>query len=108
MKKIDHQQIARLLTQSSEQLDEQVLSGLKQARTLALSKQRTTVPVFSLSTVGHRALMPHTTSQWVAVAILFALIVIGAAGYWQDTQIPQDIDILTDELPIELFVDQHE
>ena len=105
---LNHQHIARLLTRSTEQLDDQIVSALSQARTVALQKQRVHEPVFSLSAVGHRAhgLMPHSTHQWVAVTILLAAIVVGVAGYWQNTQVPQDIDILTDDLPIEVFVDQ--
>lgn len=105
---IDHQHIAKLLTQSTEQLDQDIVSALRQARTVALQKQRIHEPAFSLSAIGHRALMPHTTSQWVATAILLAAIIVGAIGYWQNAQIPVDIEILTDDLPIEVFVDQHE
>lgn len=108
MKKINHQQVADLLTQSSRQLDERITTSLRDARTLALQKQRVAQPVFSLSAIGHRAhhLVPHTTHQRVALAILLAAV-IGVAGYWQNAQTPQDdIDILTDELPIEVFVDQ--
>ncbi|MCX7193632.1 MAG: DUF3619 family protein [Proteobacteria bacterium] len=106
--KLDHQQIAKLLTQGSEQLDAQILSSLREARILALHKQRVAEPVFSLSAIGHRAHMPHTPQQWVATTILLAAIAVGAFGYWQNSQVPVDIDILTDELPIEVFVDQHE
>lgn len=106
--KVDHQYIAGLLTRSTEQLDEQILSALRNARTVALQKQRVHEPVFSLSAIGHRAhsLMPHSTNQWVAAAILFAAVLVGVAGYWQNSQVPQDMDILTDDLPIEVFVDQ--
>jgi Protein of unknown function (DUF3619) len=107
-KKVDHQHIAGLLTRSTEQLDEQILSALRNARTVALQKQRLHEPVFSLSAIGHRAhsLMPHSTNQWVAAAILLAAVLVGVAGYWQNSQVPQDMDILTDDLPIEVFVDQ--
>lgn len=106
--KVDHQHIAKLLTRSTEQLDEQILSALRNARTVALQKQRLHEPVFSLSAIGHRAhnMMPHSTNQWVAAAILFAAVLVGVAGYWQNSQVPQDMDILTDDLPIEVFVDQ--
>lgn len=105
---LNHPQIAKLLTCSTDQLDDNVVSALRQARSDALQKQRLHAPVFSLSTVGHRALMPHTTSQWIATTILFAAIAVGAIGYWQNSQVPVDIEILTDDLPIEVFVDQHE
>ncbi len=105
---INHQHIAKLLTHGTEQLDQDIVSALRQARTVALQKQRIHEPVFSLSAIGHRAHIPHTTSQWVATGILLAAIIVGAIGYWQNTQVPVDLEILTDDLPIEVFVDQHE
>ncbi|HCI53721.1 MAG TPA: hypothetical protein DE312_10485 [Gallionella sp.] len=107
---INHQHIAKLLSSSTDQLDDSVLSALRQAHTVALDKQRVAEPVFSLSTIGHRAhhLMPHSTHQWIATSIILAAILIGAIGYWQDAQMPVDMEILTDDLPIEVFVDQHE
>ncbi len=105
---INHQHIARLLTHSTEQLDGNVVSALQQARAVALQRQRVHAPAFSLSAIGHHAHMPHTPSQWVATAILLAAIAVGAIGYWQNAQVPVDIEILTDDLPIEVFVDQHE
>ncbi|MFA6970233.1 MAG: DUF3619 family protein [Gallionella sp.] len=107
---INHQHIARLLTRSTEQLDEDIVSALRQARTVALQKQRIHEPVFSLSAIGHRAhhLMPHSPHQWLAATILLAAIVVGAIGYWQNAQVPVDIEILTDDMPIDVFVDKHE
>ncbi|MEI7455544.1 MAG: DUF3619 family protein [Nitrosomonadales bacterium] len=107
---LNQQHIIRLLNSSTDQLDDSVLSALREARTVALEKQRVAEPVFSLSAIGHRAhhLMPHSTHQWVATTIILAAILIGAIGYWQDTPMPLDMEILTDDLPIEVFVDQHE
>ena len=106
---IDHGRVAHLLTKSSEQLDDQIVSSLHRASATALQRQRAHQHAFSLSTIGHRAhnLMPHSTHQWVAATIILAAIVVSLAGYWQQAQDKHnlDIDILTDELPIELFVD---
>lgn len=105
---LNPQQLTKLLTRSTEQMDARILSSLSEVRTLALQKQRQTAPVFSLSAAGHRAhhLMPHSPQQWVATGILIAALVAGIAGYWQSIQAPLDLDILTDDLPIEVFVDQ--
>jgi len=103
---IKHRQIAQLLTKSCDQLDEQVLSQLRQARSIALQKQSVHAPVFLLSTAGHRAHLPHTPQQWMATAVLLAVIAIGAYGYWQHSQVPVDLEILTDAMPIDAFVDQ--
>jgi hypothetical protein len=105
---IDPLHITRLLTRGTEQLDPQILSSLSRARALALQKQLRRAPVFSLSTIGHRTHLPHTPQQWVATVLLLAAIVIGAIGYWQTSQVPVDLEILTDDLPIEVFIDQHE
>lgn len=104
---LNPQQVAKLLTRGTEHMDGQILSALGRSRVLALQKQRQTAPVFTLSVIGHRAhnLIPHTTQQWVATAILMAAIIVGGIGYLQNDQTPEDIDILTDELPIEVFVD---
>lgn len=106
---LNHKKIAELLTYSSGQLDDKTLASLREARTAALQKQRVHEPVFSLAAAGHRAhhMVPHTPHQWVAFVILIAALAAGVAGYLQNSQAPlDDIDILTDELPIEVFVDQ--
>lgn len=106
--KFDHQQIARLLTRGTEQMDGEIASALNRASAIALQKQRVHEPVFSLHAIGHRAhnLIPHSRPQWFATVVLLATIAIGVANYWQTTQVPLDIDILTDDLPIEVFVDK--
>lgn len=107
---VNHQRIAKLLTHSTDQLDEKIVSALRCARAVALQKQRVHEPVFSLSTIGHRAhnLLPHSTQQWVATTILLVAIIVGAVGYWKNSQVPVDLAILTGDMPLEVFVDQHE
>lgn len=107
--------IAQLLTQSTRQMDGRTLSALCKARHIALERQSAHAPVFAhahASTSGspdwtHR-LMPHTAHQWIAAGLLVAAIASGA-GYWHHAQEQQisdlDVAILTDELPIEVFVD---
>ena len=108
--RIDHREIAGLLSRSADQLDDSVVSALRQARSVALQKQRVHEPVFSLNAIGHRAhnLMPHSAHQWVAATIVLAAIVFGMANYWQNGQDRQNLDIaiLTDDLPIDVFVDK--
>lgn len=109
---VNHQKISMLLTRGAEQLDEGILSALRDARTLALQKQRVFEPVFSLNTIGHRAhnLIPHSAPQWVITAIFVAAVVFGITDYWHNTQDHQgsqlDIEILTSDLPIDVFVDK--
>ncbi len=103
---LNHTQIAQLLTKSCEQMDEKTVSALRKARTVALQRQRVHEPVFSLSVAAHRAHLPHTPSQWMATAVLLAAIAVGAYGYWQNSQVPVDLEILTDAMPIDVFVDK--
>jgi len=107
---INHRRIAELLNRSAGQLDPQIVASLHQASAAALQKQGAHQHAFSLSTIGHRAhkIMPHSANQWLATTVLLAAIAFSIADYLQQSpdQHNLDIDILTDELPIEVFVDQ--
>lgn len=102
--------IAKLLTIAAQQLDDRTVTALRQARNVALERQSLSRPVFSLST-GHGMhwLMPHSVNQWAAMVILLVATVVGGLNYWQHTQehelVHLDIAILTDDLPLEVFVD---
>jgi hypothetical protein len=104
------ERIAQLLTRASRQLDANTASALHRARNAALCKQSQSKQVFALST-GHgmRWPMPHSTHQWLATIILLAAILLGALGYWQHAHENDlsslDAAILTDDLPLEVFVD---
>jgi len=107
--KFDPIKIANLLTQGTQQLDTNTLSALTDARNNALKKLLMRSPVFTLSTgCWTHVLMPHSAQRWLAAGMLVAILVF-MAGYWQHTQEQQiseiDVAILTDELPIEVFVD---
>lgn len=106
---LDPGKIARLLTQGSRQLDANTMSALADARRNALKKQSVHAPVFTLSTGRWtHSLIPHSAQQWMSAALLVAILA-AAAGYWQhahEQQISElDVAILTDDLPIEVFVD---
>lgn len=102
------ERIARLLTRAAQQLDDDTVAALRRARNVALQRQSLSRPVFALST-GHsiRWLMPHSTQQWVAAIILFVAILFGGLSYWQHENDLSHLDtaILTDDLPLEVFVD---
>ena len=107
--KLDSGKIAQLLTQSSRQLDTSTLSALADARHNALKRHRVCAPAVALSTGRWtHNLIPHSGQQWLVTGLLVAIFVF-ATGYWQHTQEQQiselDVAILTDELPIEVFVD---
>jgi len=107
---IDPKRIAQLLTQGSQQLDEKTLSSLAKARRNALAKRVAYAPAFEL-TSGRWSdnLIPHTTIQWLATGFLAALLVVAGTNFWQHSEEQQiselDVAILTDEMPLEVFVD---
>jgi hypothetical protein len=106
---LDPRKIAQLLTLSTRQLDEPTLSALVNARQNALKRQSVRAPAFVLNT-GHgtHSLIPNSIQQWVIAALFVATIVVGTS-FWHNIQEQQidelDVAILTDELPIEVFVD---
>jgi len=107
--KLDPGKIVNLLTQGARQLDTATLSVLADARRNALKRQSVHAPLFALN-AGRwtHNLIPHSAQQWLATGLLVAVFVF-AAGYWhhaQEQQISElDVAILTDDLPIEVFVD---
>lgn len=58
---------------------------------------------------GIRWLTPHSTHQWIATIILLVAVLFGGLNYWhhmKESELGQlDTAILTDELPLEVFVD---
>ena len=107
--RLDPNKIARLLTISTRQLNEATLSALANARRNALQRKSAHSPVYTLTTGRWtHSLIPHSARQWMATGLLAAMLVVGT-GYWHHAQEQQisdlDVAILTDELPIEAFVD---
>ncbi len=112
--KLDPKKITRLLDQSTRQLDDNVLSALQQSRAQALQRQSAPEQVlgfterFAASGWAH---LPHPRSarQWVTICLLALVLASGANLWWQhyhEQQIQElDVSILTDELPLDLFVD---
>jgi hypothetical protein len=108
-KNIDPSKIAELLTLSARQLDEATLSALVNARQNALQRQSVRAPAFVLDTGRWtHSLIPHSIQQWALAGLLVAIVIVGTS-YWHQVQEQQidelDVAILTDDLPIEAFVD---
>ena len=102
------ERIAQLLTRAAQQLDDDTVTALRRARNVALGKQSLSRPVFALSTAHNiRWLMPHSAHQWMVAIILFVAILFGGVSYWQHENDMSHLDaaILTDDLPLEVFVD---
>lgn len=106
---INPEKIVQLLTQSTRQLDSCTLSALSNARQKALQRQTVRAPVFTFATSRWaHMLLPFTNHQWLSAGLLAAMLFFGT-GYWHHVQEQQmdelDVAILTDDLPIEVFVD---
>lgn len=113
-RQLDPQKIARFLTQGIKQLDEATLSALMDARQNALKRHSVRASAFTLVPASpdnggwFHKLMPHPAQRWIAAGLLVAALAAGT-GYWkhmEEQQIDElDVAILTDDLPIEVFVD---
>ncbi|HEY0666361.1 MAG TPA: DUF3619 family protein [Gallionella sp.] len=102
--------IAKLLSRAAGELDAGTLAALQRAHNIALARQSLHKPVLSLGTAhGIHWPVPHSTSKWkYAATILLAAALVSVASYWhheRDTS-HLDIAILTDDLPMEIFVDR--
>ncbi|OGS86146.1 MAG: hypothetical protein A2061_00020 [Gallionellales bacterium GWA2_59_43] len=104
------ERITGLLTLATEQLDNDTVEALRRARHTALNRQVVHAPTFALdSRHGLHWPIPHTPRQWAAAALLIA-VVAGSTGYWQHLRKHEmmahlDIAILTDDMPLEVFID---
>lgn len=108
--KLNPKRIAQLLNQGTWQMDAGVLAALSDARQKALQRQSARAPVFTLATGRWtHFLASFTAHQWVSAGLLAAMLIIGSGYYWHHTHEQQiadlDVAILTDDLPIEVFVD---
>ncbi|HSM97742.1 MAG TPA: DUF3619 family protein [Gallionella sp.] len=112
---LDPRKIAELLTQGTRQLDAATISALVVARQNALKRQSARAPVFAPASVSPQdlarwtdKLAPHSAQAWIAALLLVAILATGTS-FWQSAQEQQigelDVAILTDDLPIEVFVD---
>jgi Protein of unknown function (DUF3619) len=109
---LDLKTIKALLNQSAEKLNPSVLNQLQYAREQAL-QPRTVHQTHRIlaGVMGGWSAYFHTYQkmQWVAVGLLMASIFSGAT-YWQHSLAHHDNDevdiaILTDELPVDVYVD---
>lgn len=107
--KLSPEQIKQLLNRSLTRIDQPALARLRDAREQALARYdaRRTTPAFALAGYWHAA-SSHRKSNYLAVAVLIAALLFGGITYWHHEHhdvSEVDIAILTDDLPIEMYVD---
>lgn len=103
--------IAELLTIATRELDTGTVDGLRRARNIALARQSLRKPVLALRSVhGVHWPIPHSATQWAYAIILLGAILVSVTSYWHHAREHEmshlDIAILTDDLPMEIFVDR--
>jgi hypothetical protein len=112
--KLNTESIRQLLNRSSTRLDPSTLERLRDARMQALAHYDAlnTAPIFvlrgALTGTGHLS-SSHRSHYYWAFAVLLAAFLFSGALYWQHvTELDNsevDIAILTDDLPIDAYVD---
>lgn len=107
------EKIKQLLNRSVADIKPSTLERLREARTQALARYdaRNTAPAYAWA--GHAAKSGHShwhKAYYWAGAILIAACLFGGAAYWHHTTTEHDtsavdIAILTDDLPMHIYVD---
>ena len=108
------ERIKQLLNRSLAQLDQPTLARLHAARLQAMNRHEArsaTLPLFAWTgehIIWHASAHRHRIYYWMG-AILLAASLFSGIAYWQQTMDNDtgdvDIAILTDDLPIQYYVD---
>jgi len=114
---LDPKKITAHLTQGIRHFNPKTAGALQQVRERALENKLAHKPVLALETGDTHHWLPHSTEQWLALTIFVIVILVGSINYWhhsshQVTSSPfdiasaqLDIAILTDNLPMQVFID---
>jgi len=111
--KLDSNAIRQMLNRSAARLDQPALARLREARELALARYdaRQAAPAFAWADTGSHGFTGglRTGYYYLASAILLAAFLFSLANLGQHAlehdESEVDIAILTDEMPIDVFVD---
>lgn len=107
--KLNTAEIGNLLDQSAGQLQQGTLHSLRAARRQALQHQRVSasIRVNRDGTLHGHMHLPQRALKWIAAAVVATLLAINLT-YWNaasETDYSHiDIAILTDDLPVDMFV----
>ena len=112
-KTLKTREIGRLLDRSADLLDQTTLDKLQSARRTALKYQQKTQPAPVLAWLAEHGLIHHHSfgHKYVGfgMAMLLAAVLFGGTAYWQyageHDHADIDIAILTDDLPVDMYVE---
>lgn len=108
--KLTTKEVGSLLNRAARQLDRSTLSELRTARQNALLNQRVEVSswVNQNGLLHGKLQLSQRAFNWIIAAVVASLLVINLS-YWNRTYEHDhsdiDIAILTDDLPVDMFVD---
>lgn len=98
----------QLLARSAAQLDPATSNKLRCARENALRHQRTKAPTSLAHWLGGNVLAHSRISLNWGWALLLVVVIFGGSLYWQNENEHDhaeiDIAILTDELPVDMYI----
>ncbi len=111
--KLNTREIGRLLNRSADQLDQETLNKLQSSRCTALKYQQKKQQAPALAWLVQHGLIgthsPGHKALGFGMGMLLALILLGSIFYLQPAgeidHAEIDIAILTDDLPVDLYVD---
>ncbi len=112
-RKLTSAELGRLLSRSAAQLDKETSDKLLAARHAALQHQQTTQQTPVLAWLNEHGLILHHPSHKMVnrglAMLLAAVLLLGISFYWQHAcehdHSDIDIEILTDDLPVDMYVD---
>lgn len=108
--RLNNKDIGRLLDLSANQLDRSIANSLYTARQQALQHQRISSSVWTNQNglLHGRLQLSARALNWVIAAVVVSLLAINLS-YWnrmaERDHSDIDIAILTDDLPVDMFVD---
>ena len=111
---LNTREVGRLLNRSADQLDQGTLNKLQTARCTALKYQQKTQQAPLLAWLMQHGLINHQSTPGhkalgFGMGMLLAAILLGSIFYMQPAKEHNhaeiDIAILTDDLPVDLYVD---
>jgi hypothetical protein len=108
--KLSRQEIRSLLDRSADQLNRSALDGLHAARQHALQRQRASMSAWlgrDGALHGHLQLSQHSVG-WIAAAVVTTLLLLNLTYCYHSSEHDHgdiDIAILTDDMPVDVYVD---